>query len=146
TSLLRRASWPGGSTAFVAPSGHIASPSDASPRLLGRHAGRREVDPSAAAARLDEDLRLFQLAQGHAEAFPRREVLRQRDVTAGALPLADADELVERRVAALDRRLVDLLVLVDVVGSLAVDGEGPHLAAAPTEVVVGVLVDVELDQ
>src|SRR4029079_4612290 len=105
----------------------------------------REVDPAAAAARLDENLRFFHLAEGHAETLPRLEVFGQRDVAARAGVRPDADELREAG-RALDRRLVVLHALVDVVGPFAVDGEGALLGAAGAETVVRVLGDVPLDE
>src|SRR6185312_1832050 len=115
--------------------------------LLRRDVGGRKIDAAAAAAGLDEDLGLFHLAHVHAELLPLGEVLGQRDVAAGPRALPHAVELVEGRIA-LDRRLIDLLVVIDVVGAFAVDREGPLLLplVGGRQVVEGVLFDVELDQ
>src|SRR6185312_1524745 len=115
--------------------------------LLRRDVGGRKIDAAAAAAGLDEDLGLFHLAHVHAERLPLGEVLGQRDVAAGPRALPHAVELVEGRVA-LDGRLVDLLVVVDVVGPFAVDREGPLLLPLiwGRQVVERVLFDVELHQ
>jgi hypothetical protein len=85
-------------------------------------------------------------AEVHAELGPGVKVARGGDgAAAGALLLAVADVLPEGR-GALDRGLVHLLVLPDVVGR-AVAGDRAHLLAlCGARTVARVLLDVVLDQ
>jgi hypothetical protein len=107
-------------------------------RCLGDRDGGRA---GAATVRLRRDNLVVERAQIQAVALPRVEVVRRRDRAARALVLAHADVLPEGRGAAHDGRLVDLLVLVDVVGR-AVRGDRANEGAA--DVVRVVLLDVVL--
>ena len=81
-------------------------------------AGSRRAAPA-----LGRDNLVVERAQVHAKLGPLRNVVGERDGAAGAaLARAHRDVLVEGG-GALDRRLVDLLVLVDGVGG-AVRGKG----------------------
>ena len=61
-------------------------------------------------------------AEIHAGLCPCVKVVGNRDSTAGAAALADGDVLVKGR-GALNRRLIDLLVLPDLIrGTVAGDG------------------------
>jgi hypothetical protein len=81
-------------------------------------------------------------AEVEAVALPRVEVVARGDGAAGALALAHADVLPER-LRARDRRLVDLLVLVDVVAR-AVRGDRANegtTRAGPSVVLLDVVLD-----
>jgi len=86
------------------------------------------------------------LAEVHAELSPSIEVALGGDGSAaGTLLLPVADVLPEGR-STLDRRLVHLLVLPDVVGG-AVAGDGTHLLAlGRASTIAGVLLNVVLNQ
>lgn len=88
---------------------------------------------------------VVEVAQVHSQLGPSIEVVGSGHSAAGTLALADGPVLVEGR-SALDGGLVDLLVLVDVVGSaIAVDGT---LVGHARPRVVGTIVleDVVLDE
>lgn len=103
--------------------------------------GRR----TTALVTLSGDNLVVEIAQVHSQLGPSIEVVGSGHSTAGALALADGPVLVEGR-SALDGGLIDLLVLVDVVGStIAIDGTLVGHAGAR---VVGavVLEDVVFDE
>lgn len=88
---------------------------------------------------------IVESTQVHAQASPGVEVIRGGDRATGPLVLANGPVLVEGG-RALDRRLVDLLVLVDVVGgSVTVDGAFVRHARARIVAAI-VLEDVVFNQ
>lgn len=72
----------------------------------------------------------------HAKSGPGIKVVRRRDGTTSPLALPDGPVLIEGG-SALDGRLVDLLVLVDVVGC-AITGDSSFMSHAVARVVVSV--------
>lgn len=82
--------------------------------------------------------------QVHPQTSPGLEVIRGGDCAAGSLVLADGPILVEGG-RADDRRLVDLLVLIDVVGG-SIAGDGALVRHARARIVTAiVLEDVVFD-
>lgn len=86
------------------------------------------------------------LTQVHAELLPGVEVARGGDGSAAGTLLLPVADVLPEGAGSLDGRLVDLLVLPDVVNG-AVAGDGAHLLALRAAGAVGgVLLDVVLDQ
>jgi hypothetical protein len=120
--------------------------STATPGRLGpAQSGDGHHRRAAALVPLRRDDLHVERAHGEPERLPRVEVVAGRDRAAGAVRLADAPVLVERR-RALDRGLVDARAFVDVVRA-PVGGDGALVGEPAGRVVrAEVLGDVVLDE
>lgn len=99
-----------------------------------------DVGRSSSAESLDSEHLVIEVASGESVVLPSIEVVGNGDSAAGALVLADREVLAESA-GALDRRLVDLGVLADLVGRAVAGDAADGLGAADRARVVRVVLD-----
>ena len=98
------------------------------------------VGGSSSAEGLDGEHLVVEVAGGESVVLPSIEVVGNGDSAAGALVLADR-EVLDESAGALDRRLVDLGVLADLVGRAVAGNAADGLGAADRARVVGVVLN-----